>query len=178
MMDALKERLAHPVARPAILAALLLVAVAWSYSAFDGYRRAALAAQSDYNYCQRDSARIAACRRQPAVAAEQEQLDGQTLGMIEAAAKAANIPAEKLLRITPASAQRVGETDYREKPTQVTLRGVPLEQVVSMMHQLATGEPGLNAKSIQLTPAAPDSVDSWTAEIVFSYLIYDPTLAK
>ena len=55
---------------------------------------------------------------------------------------------------------------------------MPLEQVVGMMHQLATGEPGLNAKSIQLTPAAPDAVDSWKAEIVFSYLIYDPTLAK
>lgn len=178
MMESLKERLAHPLARPAILAILLLAALVWSYMVLGGYRDAALAAQSDYNHCLRDSARIAACRQRPAVAAEQEQLAGQTLGMIEAAAKDANIPPEKLLRINPEAAQRVGETDYREKPTQVTLKGVTLEQVVRLMHELATGEPGLSAKSIQLTPASPDAADSWTAEIVFSYLIYDPTLAK
>jgi hypothetical protein len=159
----------------AILLALLAAAALWSHGQIASARAAAAGARADLEACYQSAAQIAAYRQRPALAAEREQLFSETTGQIERAARAASIPAERLVRIAPGSPERIGNSPYREKPTHVTLKRISLQQVVAMLHHLGSGERGLRAKSIRV--AAADRRDAewlWDADLVASYLIYEP----
>ena len=98
--------------------------------------------------------------------------------MIEQAARGASIAAKSLVRITPTAAQRIGESVYKEKPTQVWLQAVTLRQLVDLASAEALREAGLNVESIRVT-APPDGRegDQWNVDLVLSYLVYDPPKA-
>jgi hypothetical protein len=99
--------------------------------------------------------------------------------MIDAASQKAKIAPAKLVRITPNPPRRVGESVYKEKPTQILLKEVTLSQVVEMLYDLSQGENPLIPKSIRLTtPRNQDTGNLWDGEIVLTYLIYDPPETK
>jgi len=159
----------------AVLAGLLGLTALWSYQYMASQRAAALAARADLAACRRGAARIAAFRQRPAMAADREQLLSETTSLIEQAAAAAGIPPDKLIRIVPEGPQQLGKTPYKEKPTQITLRGVSLEQLVKFVHPLTGGERGLHAKALRITSHDQgDSAGPWSADLVVSYLIYEP----
>jgi len=144
-------------------------------------RAAALAGGEQLRACHACAAGIELLGRRPALVADREQRTAETAALVEKAAASAGIPPQQLLRISPEPPQRLGESPYKEKPTCLALRGVSMEQVVKLAHALETAETGLNTKSIRLTLNKNDakgSADTWSAEIVLSYLIYEPKTAK
>ena len=109
------------------------------------------------------------------MAAESERGSAEISAPIEGAAKAAGIPADRLVRISPEPARRVGETAYKEKPTRAFLKNVRLKALVATAHALGGPETGLDLKSLRLTAPSRDATEeTWSAELLFTYLIYEP----
>ncbi|HOF17630.1 MAG TPA: hypothetical protein PK082_01880 [Phycisphaerae bacterium] len=157
----------------------LLISVAWSYSRYCRLRAAAAAGQADLRDCAQMASRIEKLSRRPTLASDHEKLATETTRLIEEAAKSAGISGDRLIRISPESPARLGETPYKEKPTGVLLKNVTLKQIVEFVHALLSGEHGLNAKSIRIAaPREQDTGEEWTAEIVLTYLVYDPAKPK
>ncbi len=159
-----------------VLAGLLALTAGWSYRRLVSAREALAQANGDLAECRRLAGQIQLCRDRPNVAAEFERVASETAGPIERAARAAGVSPDRLLRISPEPAQRVGDSVYKEKPTRVSLKDVTLKQLVTLVHGLTSADAGLRVKSILLhAPNQEDPSDSWTAEVVLAYLIYEPT---
>ena len=158
------------------IAAALTAAVAfWAHGTMAAGRDAARRAAEDSAECRRMADRIESLRQRPSLAQQHERASAETTGLIEASAKAAGITTAKLVRISPESPQRLGDTVYMAKPTRVLLKSVTLQQVVSLVHRIVTDPNGLHARSMRITaPSADDTGELWTAELVFTYLIYEP----
>jgi hypothetical protein len=162
------------------LAVVLLLATVWGYRYMEEQRLAAAKAESDLADCRIAAGDIRQCRDKPAQAAERERGPGEMNALIEKAAQASGITvADSLDRITPQSPRPVPDTVYREQPTGVVLRKVTLRQLVPFLHSLLTSGTGLRAKSIHLSaPREEELGDRWTADLLLSYLIYDPSQAQ
>jgi len=112
-------------------------------------------------------------RQRPALAADQERVAGEINALIESAAR--GVGAGLPTHITPLQATRIGDTAYKEKPTQVEFQRVTLHQVVDLTHKLTSGDGGLHLRSLRLSaPRADDTGNEWNIELVLTYLIYEP----
>jgi len=159
----------------AALGGLLAVSAAWSYAYMVSERNAALTAEADRDDCLRMARRGRELSTRPTLATERERLASEITGLIEKAAQTAGLTPESLSRITPEPPRRLGDTAYKEKPTQVFLKRVTLMQVVTLVHSLLEADAGLHANSIRLTvPREDEAAGHWNAELVLTYLIYDP----
>ena len=158
-----------------ILAALLGLTTVWSYGHMASQKAAARRIQADLAQLRRKADRIKQLRETPIQATEYEQRTSETTGLIEKAARVAKIHPEGLSRITPEPLRRIGDTVYKEKPTEIQLRKVTLKQFTTLTHALLGVDAGLRAKSIRLSaPRLEKSDNLWTAELVVTYLIYAP----
>ena len=100
---------------------------------------------------------------------------------IELAAAAADFADGSIERIEPEHARRIGETNYREVPTQVRLRRVTLQQVFTFLHALSATPPTadhnqqsiLSVSDIRLSaPCGEETGDRWTVESTLTYTVY------
>lgn len=158
-----------------ILIGLLSVAACVAAMHLAGQRAAACRAGEDLAECRRLADRIRGLSTRPRRASDHEQLSSETSTLIEKAAAAAGVSGGRLVSIHPEPAQRVAESVYKEKPTRIILRGVTVRQSVELMQRLAAGEHALSIKSVNLTAVTPqDDRDVWNADVVVTYLIYDP----
>ena len=58
------------------------------------------------------------------------------------------------------------------------LKNISLRQLTEMVYALCGQDKALAARNIRLTvPTAEDGSEQWNAEVVVSYLIYDPPYA-
>lgn len=165
----------------AALTCLLLLTAVWCYGNMTEARVAAVNATDGLAECKHMADQIRRFNDRPAVASDQVQLDTETTGMIQKAARAAGISDDSLKSIDATLApRRVDDSSYKEKPTHVRLKSVTLKQLVALVHGLATGPNSLRAKSIRMAaPRADDTSSLWSADIDFTYLIYSPpTLPK
>ena len=163
----------------AVLVFLLAAAALWSCGYVADRRRSALTAAESLQECRNLAGTIERIRRRPRKADDAERLSTETTGRIEKAARSAGIAGDRLLRITPEPPQRLGDTVYKEKPTQVLLKNVTLKQLTWFVHALTSGADPLHARSIRLAaPRREDTSQSWSAEIALTYLIYDPPHMK
>ena len=136
---------------------------------------AARQAADDLAECRRLADQIRRLSARPRRASDHERLSSETSTLIEKAAAAAGVTGGRLVSIHPEPAQRVAESVYKEKPTRIVLRGVTVRQTVELMQRLAARENPLSVKSVNLTAATPqEDRDAWHADIVVTYLIYDP----
>lgn len=164
-----------PLAAPALVAALLVAATVASYVYLDAERTRAGQAREDLAACRDAADGIARLQYGPDLAADGERLASEVTGLVERATKAAQLPQHSLKGIMPAPAQRVGDTPYKEKPTQVVVEKANLRSIVALMHGLASSQPPLEIRSLTLTAArAEDDADAWDAGLSVTYLIYDP----
>ena len=169
----------RPVILLAILVGLLCLTALWSYRYVAEQSRAGLKARRDLSECRRYAAAIERLKERPDVATGHVRLHAETTTAIEDAAKSARLSARSLARITPEPPRRVADTVYREKPTQVLVKNVTLEQLVQMVHGLVGAGHRLHARSIRITaPKAEDTGRQWNAELLLTYLIYDPPVLK
>lgn len=158
------------------LAVVGLAALAiWSGARLRSARQAALAAAEDVAACQQIAARIAVLRDRPAVAGVQERASAETATRVERAAAAAHITASRsLVSISPEPPRRLGETAYKEAPTQVLLRDVTLRQLVTFLSAVCGEGSGLRPKLLRLSAPRAEAVDTWSAEVTLCDLIYSP----
>ena len=158
-----------------VLAGLLATAALWSYGTMAEQRAAMAAAANDLVACREIANRIEKLRRRPELAAQNQRDSSETIGLIETSARAAGITTAKLLRISPEPPRRLGDTVYMETPTRVELKNVTLEQLVKLVHGIAGDENPLHPRSIQVRAPSPrDTGRLWSAELVLTYLIYEP----
>ncbi len=158
-----------------IAAAFLCLAALWGYGYLARQRNAARTQIADLSECRDMMWRIEDLNRRPVLAADREKLASEITGLIEQASRRAGIAPQALVRIEPAAPRRVGDTPYREKPTQVFLRNVTLKQLTTLTYNLTHQEAGLYTSSIRLAaPRREESSDQWTVELVLTYLIYEP----
>ena len=157
------------------LIALLGAAAAAAAIHLAGRRAAASQAAGDLVECRHLADQIRRLSARPRRASDHERLSSETSTLIEKAAAAAGVTGGRLVSIHPEPAQRVAESVYKEKPTRIVLRGVTVRQTVELMQRLAARENPLSVKSVNLTAATPqEDRDAWHADIVVTYLIYDP----
>ena len=139
-------------------------------------RAAAVAAGANAAEDQRMLDQIEQIRRRPALAVEREKMAGEITTLIDSAARAAGVNSRR--RISSEKPRRLGDSAYNEKPTQVIWESVTLKQVVDMVLALSSKGAGLNLESVRLSAPRDSADDLWTAELVLTYLIYEPQASK
>ena len=159
----------------ALLATVLGGIAAWSWSYLAGERDRALEAERDLQRGRQMVQQIRQLSKQPAVVREREQLQTETIALVESAARLAGISVSNYAHERP---RRVGDTAYKEASIQIMLRKVPLKQLVQMVHKLMATT-ALQARSVRLSaPRQDEGGDPWNVDLVLSYLIYEPSTAK
>lgn len=154
-----------------LLAVLLGGIAAWSSSYLAGERDRALEAEKNLQQAQQMVQQIQQLNKQPAVVREREQLQTETIALVESAARLAGISVSNYAHEKP---RRVGDTAYKEASIQIMLRKVTMRQLVQMVHRLMAST-ALQARSVRLSAPRQDQVgDQWNVDLVLSYLIYEP----
>ncbi len=162
-----------------MMAGLLALAALWSYQQMEARKLSAQQAQADLVDCRSLAGKIRQSRAVPCLATSKEPAASESIAQIEQAVRSAGIAPNSLDRITPEMPRRVGDTAYKEKPTQVQLRKVSLRQVAALAYNLRIADVALNTGSVRLSaPRDDDTTDLWNAELVLTYLIYDPPRAE
>jgi hypothetical protein len=158
-----------------ILACLLVAASLYCYLHMVEQAAAADAARLELQTCREMAQAIRQRRSRPAAISSSEPLANETIGLIERHAQAAGIPPASLIRISPDPHRRVDDSAYKEKPTQIFLRAVTIEQLIQLVHGIDSEVGGLSAQAIRLSaPRADDTGALWNAEVTVAYLFYDP----
>lgn len=161
-----------------VLSLLLVTVIFHMWTRYQTAYGRALQAKEDLAASEYAIQRIQAIQDRPALASDREQLEAETTGRIEQAATEAGIRQESLAHINPQRPQRIGDSVYKHKPTQVLLRKVTLDQTVKMMHAFG-GEDGLQPVSLRLSsPRRDDTGPLWDVELTLTYLIYAPPETK
>lgn len=171
-----------------VLLSLLLAGLCcWSAGLLSSARQEKLSAEADLARCRQIAGVLSSLQNRPAMLGgsrgETEELSRQ----VESAAQKASIPSQSIIRIWPEPARRVGESVYKEKPTQILLRKVSMQQIAGFLYALTGEGDVLSAKSIRLTPLQGDEGagagnasnaanpgNTWTADVSVSYFVYDP----
>ena len=158
-----------------LLGLLLMLACGWSYAQLAAAREGKLAVEADCREGQRLAGELRQMQSQPALASGAERQAEELARQIEAANQKAGIDPRNLISIRPEPAQRVGESVYKAKPTQVQLKNVTLQQLAGFLYALTGPGSQLAAPSLRVTaPREADTLETWTAEVTVSYLLYDP----
>lgn len=158
-----------------LLPALLLPAAALAFARLSAAKSHALAAQNDLAATRRAAAAFRAARAKPAVAGLRELEHLDLARAIESAAQAAGIGPGDIDSIDPAPPRQLGNSPFKEKPTDLRLRRVTLRQLIVLLHTLAEGPAALTPRSIRLSvPSDQDKPDLWKAELTLAYLLYSP----
>jgi HPt (histidine-containing phosphotransfer) domain-containing protein len=170
----------HPLWQAAILAMGFLAVVLWCLWQFQKNQSAAMNAARDLEACVNAASRIHTLRQRPSLAGLEQLQSTELSRRIEQATRSANIdPARSLLRIVPESPRRLGDSPYKEAPTQVSLRQVTMQQLIGFLYTLTPSDSGLQARSLRLSvPRQTDSSDDWEVEATITYLIYSPQSAN
>ncbi len=167
------------IAMLVVLSVLLLLTAAWSYRQFADARADAVAAQSAAARCEATAKRIERIADGPTQASDHVRLANEINEMIETAVVAGKAPRSCIKHIGDEPARRIEGTPYKEQPTSVLLRNVTRPQVAAALHTLLASGSGLHAKSLRLTALQPnDTSDHWNADLVLTYLLYDPPAPK
>lgn len=162
------------VAYLSLAAAVLAAAAVGCWTSLVDSRDAALTAAADLKAARRSADRIVSARRSTPVAGglrpEREQRR-----RIDVAAGRADIAPEAFETIEEQPGRRIGNTGYEERPTQVVIREVSLQQAVTFLHAVAGESQGVSVKSIRLTASREqDASDRWRAEATLAFLAQAP----
>jgi hypothetical protein len=156
-----------------------LAAVAISYGYYSKHTSRLAIAASNVRSCQELAVEIKRVRQAP----QRAQLATRSLedlgSVIEKAAAEAQVGRDRVLRIDPQPARRLGKTDYMEQGTEVELLAVSLQQLVGFLYNVARADDQLKVEILRLrTPhGANDSTreELWTVDLVLAQRVYAPT---
>lgn len=158
-------------------ALLLLVVFAWGTMA--GSKQRLDDARYQLGMCEQLAGDIRLLQNRPGFAALNVDSPKTITTRADEAGLESDLPPGALVRIEPQAAVRVRDSTYRIRPTRLELRRVTLEQVLAFSHAMIDESQGTTVRDLRLTATDlgseddPD-VDSWTAEIVLTQLIFSP----
>jgi hypothetical protein len=159
-----------------LLLAVSSVGASYWYHATNSARLEAAAA--NLVRCNQIAAEIVQARLAP-VRARLATWSQDDLGTaVEKAASDAHLERDRILRIDPQPAKRLGKTDYLEQATEVELLHVTLRQLVDFIYNVTTSDDQLEVTTIRLrtphdaTDALPPEL--WLADVVLTQRIYAP----
>ena len=128
--------------------------------------------------CQALAAKITQFRHSPHKARLATRSSDDLASLIEKAASDAQLASDRVVRIDPQPAKRIGKTDYLNQATEVELVNISLRQLVSFLFNLATSESDLGVSILRLqVPHNGNSASTelWLADIVLTQRVYAPT---
>ena len=132
--------------------------------------------------CERIASQITQLRQAPQKIRLSTRSADDLGSVVEKAAADAQLARDRIVRIDPQPAKRVGKTDYLEQSTEVELLPASLRQLVSLLCSLASSGSDLNIYTLRLqaphsTPG-PNVPEAWSADIVLTQRIYEPTTPR
>lgn len=159
----------------AVACASMIVALAWTVERVRAKQTAAGEAESAHEDCTEFANRIAATRQAPQRAVAYAQSEADVTSRIEAAARAAGLPANAITLIDPRPLERVAETSYRRQTTQLEFNPLLLPKLIAFLKAVSTGDPPLTVTDVRLSAAsAGDGAEVWLAEVSLTQVVYDP----
>ena len=125
--------------------------------------------------CEMLSREIQRVRGEPERARLEEVAPPELTRALEAKAAESGIAPEKILRIEPEPARRLGSSPYEVKPTRVELRDVSLPDLFRLLYALTGEDTALSLEEIKLdTPAGEEVGSIWLVEVTLGHRIYSP----
>lgn len=168
------RRTKNALAQACLLGALAAAAI-YGYSLLAKAKRRAMDAAEDLRATRHAADLIKASRDTPALVGLHEIEHLELSRGIESAAQSAGIAAGEIDSIDPSPPRQLGNSPYKEKPTEVRLRQATLQQLITFLHRLSTGPAGLTVKNLRLAaPHELDKPDLWKVEVTLTYLLYSP----
>lgn len=153
----------------------LVLLVLLAYRRLITAHAAAIQAGNDLAQCQSLATYIEGLKQLPAKVGLRDMVRSELDHQLEAAAKEAGFTTTNIVSITPSSPRRVGNSVYQEKPTDVVLRELTLQQLLAFLYNVNSKNVGLCVQNIRLTaPRNQNATGHWTAQVTLSYLIYSP----
>jgi hypothetical protein len=153
----------------------LLLLNGWAYLTLGEARQGAIDAVVSDAEAESLAERIVGLRNRQSVASVRVVSESDLIRRVEQAAKGAQIPATKLLRITPESPRRFQEGAYLEQPIDLAFQEITLVQLVRCLLDLCEKNEGLSIQTLRLTaPRQGASQELWKVEATISYWIYSP----
>ena len=140
------------------------------------------AAAGNLQRCEELAAQIAGARQAPRRAQLATRSADDLGSIIEKSTAEAQLARDRILRIDPQPARRLGKTDYLEQATEVELVGVSLRQMVEFLYNLGRTDEELNVSTLRLrTPHGTmegAGAELWLADVVLAQRIYAPATAR
>jgi hypothetical protein len=136
------------------------------------------AAAQNLRHCEIIAEKIADARQTPQRVRLQSWSQDDLGTAVEKAATAAQLARDRLLRIDPQPAKRIGKTDYLDQATEVELAGVTLRQLVDFIYEITHSDDQLDAATLRLR--APHDLTNnpgqelWLADVVLTQRIFAP----
>lgn len=161
-----------------VMLAMLSTAVAWSLGDLVEKKEAARFSAEDLQACKDMADQISLLRKGPTIATSRE-MQGRELGArIDTAARQAGLSSDALVSRDGLSARKLRNQPYLQKPTQLTLRGVTMPQLISFLRGL-TVDSGLSVQDLNLTASpAASPAETWDVITTVTYLIYSPSPSR
>lgn len=102
--------------------------------------------------------------------------------VVEKAATDAQLARDRVLRIDPQPAKRLGKSDYLEQTTEVELLAVSLRQLIGFVYNLSDADRELAMGSLRLqvphTAENSGGEELWLANLVLTQRIYAPLTGR
>lgn len=166
--------------RVVLLAGLLVAGLvcinAWAYSRLKEQRAAVADAAEELRQCQRLAATLGRLRGPSVPAGSRPIPPNDMIRWIEQSAQDAKVPMDHLVKIWPEPVKRIGGSRLKQAPTQLQLRSVDLQQLITLLHRLTSQAQGLQVTAIRLTADQdhPQGQELWTAEATVTYVFDEP----
>jgi hypothetical protein len=161
----------------ALAAVLLCGAVGWGYLTMADAADEAAVAATDLAVAGRSADHIVALRGAGGLAATRPWRPEDLRGKIAKAAAEGDLPEDGLGTIDEQPPRRLPGSPFQERPTQVTLRGVTVPELIGFLYAVLEDAPGLRVTQLRLSAgregvggreAADDEPARWAADVTFS----------
>jgi hypothetical protein len=160
----------------AVIAAAVLLGGLWAANYLIDAKAEAQQAASDLDACRAIANRIGTLKASGASVAGGglDQAVLQRRG--EEALQSIGLPANHLVQVAPDLPRTVGQTAYKEVPTNLILRDMTLRQVVGFLLAITGDGSPLQTRALRFSGAhdAGGGDVQWTAELTLAYLVYQP----
>lgn len=158
-----------------VLIVLLSLTAWWSRSHLVEAKLAAEAANASLFQSQRLATSIQSLRKQPQTVAAREMEVDELSKTLEAAAKQASIQPSSIKRIDPQTAQRLGDTPYKQKNTRLEFQDITFSHLLAFAQHLQSKNANLKITSLRVfSPHSNDTANNWNCELTITYLLYSP----
>ena len=156
----------------------LMAVLSWSGWQMQASRAAAQLAAENLGQCQALAQKIAALQHGPSRATLKAKSSTELAKRLEQAARAAKVASDRITRINPQPARRVGETVYKEQQTRVELRGVTLRQLVTFLDAVTGEATGLHVAGLRISAPRQEgastqkNAETWIAEVTLTEFVF------